>query len=793
MNKNSIWEKYRNPKCKKCGLHKLARTVCLLGKGPTKADIMVINDYPNNSADKEGVPIAGKPSRLLNSMLKRANIDPSICYITNVVHCRAPETRKPTSKEIKTCYQYLEKEIEYVQPKYVLLLGAIPFKAVLKETGITTKHGQLIKKDGISYLPIFHPSYALRFPSKYRTLENDIKKFKRLTEDKLYFSPNLDLTIVNSFDDFNRCGDDLYQADEVSFDLETNTLNPKKKKAKITCLGLGSSSGKQYVIPFNLPGGFDFDIQYQMVDILREILEGKKVIAQNAKFDNKFLRQFYGMRFPVTFDTMLASHLLNENTPNGLKYLVTNLLNGPNYDIDKKTKQGKGDIQKLLKYNGYDVYYTLELYYKLKEMLLKDPVLARIFIKLIMPASDILEDIEHRGIYLNTKKFQEASKILQDQLKDIEEDLSNYKKGVNWNSPQQVAEFLYEDLELKIIETTNTGNPSTAENVLHKLQEEHPSIDKILEYRGVAKQYSTYIKGWKKRLHKGKLHPTYKLHGTVTYRLSCSNPNLQQTPRDPFIRSLIDAPPGWTFVEIDYSQVELRIAAILSGEETMREIFKEGEDIHTKTAQNILNKRSITKEERKQAKAVNFGFLYGMGAPKFRDYAEEKFGVELTLEEAKRYRAKFFSIYNDLPKWHEKQRRIAGTNKQVRTLLGRIRRLPDIESSNFGVRSEAERQAINSPVQSFASDLSLMSMIDIRDKIDPEKVKMVGQVHDAILFNIKDEYLYEEALKIKEIMEHPTLLDYFKINLPIPIIADVTIGPWGSGEELTKSELEERR
>jgi hypothetical protein len=443
-----------------------------------------------------------------------------------------------------------------------------------------------------------------------------------------------------------------------------------------------------------------------------------------------------------------------------------------------------------------------------------------------------------------------------------------------------------------------------------------------MKYRECKQQLSFFIEGWQPGIVNSRLHPSFKLHGTVTGRLSCENPNLQQVPRDPFIRSLLCAPPGWVFVEADLSQIELRIAAELAKEANMLNAFQTGIDLHwatmirsltsdigpnadltIKTAEmycvsiglpanrascevlldvfNANKKRTNTtsliqlcsefwqdkkarsgfrrmgsreqekpkledwlssmakeevpketmralwdysvylsssqgrkpkelekikfsdampvlsligpsiaqkfykewKELRKKAKAVSFGYLYGMWWKKFVIYARDNYGVTVTDKEAQESRELFFELYPDFAPWHTKQKKFARSQGYVRTLTGRMRRLPAASGSRDDMAAqEAQRQAINSPVQSFASDLNLMAALEMDEEFDYKDFRILGTVHDSILMLIKEDKLIKTIKRVKEIMSHPKLMDELGIRLSVPIEAEVTIGAWGAGK-----------
>lgn len=268
--------------------------------------------------------------------------------------------------------------------------------------------------------------------------------------------------------------------------------------------------------------------------------------------------------------------------------------------------------------------------------------------------------------------------------------------------------------------------------------------------------------------------------------------NLQQTPRDPLLRGLFGATPGYDFIEADYSQIELRVVAFISRDPTMISLFQTGQDIHRITAIEVLHRDPKDKEERKKAKAVNFGFVYGMGAPKFQHTAFMKYGLELPVEECVRYRKAFFNKYSGLQPWHNRQRRLVRKYGQVSSPLGRVRHLPDIYSPDEGVRAEAERQAINSPIQSFASDMNLLAMILLGEKFKRLGLDahILGTVHDATLFECPKNQTAQVLPLIKDTMENLPLYQKFGVRLDVPILADLKVGShWADARELKEDEV----
>ena len=794
----------RNENCELCKLCDTTDRVCVMGNGPTNAEIMVIGEAPGAHEERTGKPFQGRAGQLLDSLLQKNGISREDLYVTNVVHCRPPDNRTPTAAEIKACKPYLEKEIKIVSPKYILCLGATAYKAIFGKAGVMEARGTLYKKDGINYFVTIHPAAALRQPKMAPFLEMDIKKFADITRGEVPSEDDIEWTYVDTFEKLEACVSDLNKSKAISFDFETSSLNPVD--GYIYCLGI-SNEDHSWAIPFNYIGSpFPQEAEKKILRLLHKIFLGKKIIAHNGKFDGKWFVTKANVVVDQTFDTMLASHLLDENRLHGLKPLAKMYFNASNYEIKFPIKElsrvpqerirsfipkskDTPDIKTLCRYCAYDTHYTFRNYRKFRKELLSERALLTIYQKLLMPASNMLQEMELDGVYINFDKYKEVTISLEEKTEKLLRKLNKLSEGKvkNWNSTKQVANYLFDDLGLPVLEKTASGAPSTSgESVLPRLVEYHQIVQVLLDYRENIK-LQQFITSWGNSMDISHyMHPTFKLHGTVTGRLSCVEPNLQQVPRDPQLRSLITAPEGWTLIEADYSQAELRVAAMLANEPAMKLAYQTGQDIHTKTASAVMSIpiSDVTSADRKKAKAVNFGFLYGMSAKKFRIYARDKYDVDLTDKEAQRFRDRFFELYPGLPAWHERQRQLARKYKYVRSPLGRKRRLPEVDSDDRGAIAEAERQAINSPVQGFASDMCLYSMVRMHKEFNPSYWRPVGLVHDATLSMVRNDKLHEVAKRIKEIMQDSeTVEKVFNCNLTVPIVADVKVGPWGKGVE----------
>ena len=795
--------------CHDCNLCAFSSPTCIWGAGPSKAKVMVVNSYATEQDEQEGAAVM--PSSLVER-LRAIGLDPEKVYYTNAIKCACPRGTKYKVGDIKKCKQHLDKEIAAVQPTYVLVLGAQALKATV-DGSITELNGVMVEKEGIKYMPSYSPGIVYRDPGKAPFVEKAMNNFKAMMEGSLEGLPELDIRLITNMRELKRAFHHLRDNNylHLSYDIETTGL--VRFEDEVNLFGFGNDQ-VQYIIPLEARYSPLKGARLAQRKLIRTCVNwlnrnAKALVAGNGKFDDLFLKYRFGVKPNITFDVVLASHILNENTPNGVKENAVLECNAPEWDVDKDLKTGKyktrEKYQEYLTYLGYDIYYEYKLYRVFHKKLKQDRALMKLFYHLYMPGIISYETVEEHGVFIYPQQFKKVRKHLESEREAIEKQLLKMAKHeVNWNSPAQIQKLLYEELKLPVIETTESGSPSTSEATLMQLRDKHPIVELILKYRGVNIQISHFIDGWINRMWGRRLFPNFKLHGTVTGRTSCTDPNLQQVPRDPIIRNLVGAPEGWSVVEIDYSQAELRIAAIMSGDETMKRIYQTGGDIHTHTyemitGEKVSDDKYIKKEQRKKAKAVNFGFVYGMGWRKFKIYARDNYGVDLTDKEAEQWRERFFQAYHSLPKWHSKQRRIVQSMGQVRSPIGRLRRLPDIYSTDKSKKAEAERQSINSPVQGFGSDLTILGMSEIMGNaqyydpdyvLDKDKFFVIGTVHDATLFEVRNDYLMEICPRAKHILEHPKALeDVFHFDTDVPIVADVAVGKsWGAGIELHMEE-----
>lgn len=795
-----------------------------------------MGEAPGAEEDHAGRPFIGASGKKLRKEIE-VNKLTDVAYITNVVRCRPPDNRKPNAKEIKACRPYLEAELARLKPEFVVSLGATPTKVLFSgKSKVTQFHGTIvddIKKPYRGFIS-YHPAAFLYDPSKLVDFQQDFIRLKRAMKGETR-APNSPWAYVRrgNLEQFIR---EFTEAPEFGFDVESSGYFMHKPGAYLNALSISLRS-RTWVIPLMNYDPINKRRKYtpwrrgnafpllvkRLVEIQHETQ--KRAIGQNGKFDNLWLLRITGYKFRLSFETMLAHHLLDENAEHDLKSLARTVLDAPEYDLTKEEKTGNVVPRKLYRYCAFDSYYTRRLKKYFLQELRDYPELHRLYFKLVMPVARAMEEIEMVGKTINLPAMEEKALELGSELVALEKKL-NKKAGrkINWNSPQQIVKLLFDELGLESTITTDSGAPSTSEEALFDLRGEHPIADLLVTFREKSKLLSTYIYGFQELMVGNTLYIPYKIHGTVGGRFSS---RFHSIPRDGTIRNLVEAPPGWEFWVADIQQAELRFAAHLSGDLEMRRCFKEGIDIHWRTLMYCLaagyigtedyvdavwetaTKGSIPrgrmswtdaceillamgpdkakainpiwKEGRYRAKALNFGFIYGMHENKFIELAKTDYEWEPSWDEAHSMRQGYFQLYNGLEPWHEREKRLCRIDGFNRTLSGRRRRLPLINSSDKWKRAEAERQAVNIRVQSFIGDYKSMCLVEIHDELDPKHAKIVGEHHDAVLGIVREGYRDEALPVVRRIMKSPKLMETFRIELDIPMESEIQIGPYGKG------------
>lgn len=828
-------EDIRDPACTMCRMSMDADKVCVLGVGKTRAKIMVVGKMPNSK----------KYQQELEAYLKDVGLSPDDMYFSSAIKCRNFE-RDPSNKDVKTCKSYLEAELEIIRPKWVLAMGNEALLALTGHSGIMKYRGKPVTKGRATIIPTISPSSVSRNPGQRSGFIADLQFFANQIKGVKSEEFEPDIKYIDTVDKLKKLERLLRRATTLVYDIESvdpgTEFHPDARMVSIsfTFVYRTKGGGKKLAcvaIPLFHPESPFRRAWRRVLRFLAPTLERIPVhMGHNTKYDARWCRQF-GIQMRTDHDSLLMAHVLDENRQKGLKPQAQSRLGVAPWGIDTRGLINT-PLYEVLEYNAKDTFYTYHISLIMIKELKSKPRQYRLYKKLMMPASEEYVTAERIGVWMDRERLATRTKIAADMRDELERQLMEWVpppgtegwpmvgKGkrqkpaeVNFNASNWARWWLFEYLEFPVLERGKEkddgrpGDPSMAEAVIQNLTEatQHPALLLLAERSKWQKYCSSFLGTYEEQLdERDRIHTTYKLHGTVTGRTSSGKideekvtaqkgkrrrgVNLQQVPRDPFIRGLFGAAPGYAFVEADFSQVELRIAAFCAREKQMLHLYATGVDLHLATAARTTGKplSQVTKEERKKAKPTNFGFLYGMSWAKFIQTAWENYGIKFTPAEAEATRIAFFDAYPDLPKWYARQRRLVREFGRVESPMGRVRHLPDIYSGDRGVQAEAERQAINSPVQAMASDMLLFGMVLIAKRFREEGIDghVIGTVHDACNFEIRDEDLGRALPLIKETLENLPLEETFGVRLDVPIVADLKVGRhWGDAQELTEDDV----
>jgi len=579
--------------------------------------------------------------------------------------------------------------------------------------------------------------------------------------------------------------DKLKQAEVFAFDLETDSLDTLS--ATIVGIAFAVAPGEAAYLPV-AHDYLDAPDQLDRTDVLtklKPLLEDERAakVGQNLKYDRGVLKN-YGIELRgIRFDTMLESYCLNSvGGKHDMDSLSARWLNHKTVTFTEIAGKGKNQLtfnqialEQAAHYAAEDADVTLQLHQQMWPKLEQEAGPKQVFTDIEMPLVTVISRIERNGVLIDQNILARHSQELTTRLSELElkaHELAG--EPVNLSSPKQLQTILFEKQGIKPLKKTPGGAPSTSEEVLEELALDYPLPKVILEYRGLAKLKSTYTDKLPLMINPktGRVHTSYHQAVTATGRLSSTDPNLQNIPvrneEGRRIRQAFIAPEDYVIVSADYSQIELRIMAHLSRDKGLLTAFAEGKDIHRATAAEVfgLPLDSVSSEQRRSAKAINFGLIYGMSA----------FGLARQLniprKEAQKYMDLYFERYPGVLEYMERTRAQAKEQGYVETLDGRRLYLPDIKSSNGARRAGAERAAINAPMQGTAADIIKRAMIAVDEWLRSEKprVRMIMQVHDELVFEVHKDELDAVSKKIHELMENST-------TLAVPLLVEV-----GSGE-----------
>ncbi|MEF1288510.1 DNA polymerase I, partial [Vibrio sp. M260118] len=580
---------------------------------------------------------------------------------------------------------------------------------------------------------------------------------------------------------FNTWLEKLTAAEVFAFDTETDSLD--YMVANLVGLSFATEEGIAAYVPvahdyLDAPEQLDRNwVLEQLKPILEDEAQAK--VGQNLKYDASVLAR-YGIEMKgIKHDTMLASYVYNSvGGKHDMDSLALRFLQHSCISFEQIAGKGKNqltfnqiDLGEASPYAAEDADVTLRLHNRLMSNIEQDDKLKAIYQEIEVPLVPVLSRIERTGVLIDDMKLSTQSQEIAQRLDELEQKAFEIaEQEFNMNSPKQLQAILFEKMGLPVVKKTPSGTPSTNEEVLQELALDYPLPKLILEYRGLAKLKSTYTDKLPKMINPetGRVHTSYHQAVTATGRLSSTDPNLQNIPirneEGRRIRQAFIAERGYKIMAVDYSQIELRIMAHLSGDKALLEAFQQGKDIHAATAAEIMGTtiEQVSSEQRRRAKAVNFGLIYGMSA----------FGLAKQLGiprgEAQDYMNKYFERYPGVMQYMEDTRSAAAEQGYVETIFGRRLHLPEIKSRNGMRRKAAERAAINAPMQGTAADIIKKAMLLVDEWIQAEgdsRVKLLMQVHDELVFEVQESALAEIESKVQQLMEAAAELD-------VPLVAE---------------------
>jgi DNA polymerase-1 len=642
----------------------------------------------------------------------------------------------------------------------------------------------------MSRLTALYPAFGKSF-SKKRTQLSLFTSVEATPQIQMQSQSDLIVHVVNNKESLNQLVRILESAKVISFDTETTSTD--QMRADLVGISLSVEPNEGWYIPVGHQPELGSQLPLdQVIRALMKPMTDARIpkIGHNLKYDFVMLAR-NGLRpTPLTFDTMIAEWLTNPTSHNlGLKNLAWVRLDFRMTEITELIGTGKKQITmdqvpiaKAASYAAMDAIAVIRLLPGLQAELKANSV-SQLFTEIEMPLVDVLADMEMTGITLDIPFLERMSRELQIRMEELENQVYNQVgERFNINSTQQLSNALFNRLKLippDRTRRTDAGNYSTSAEVLESLQGKHPVIDYLMEYRELSKLKSTYLDALPAQVNPktGRIHTSYNQAGSVTGRIASSDPNLQNIPirteLGKQVREAFIAAPGNTLLSVDYSQVELRIAAHMSNDQAMLAAFRADEDIHAATAAAILGKRldQVTKSERRNAKAINFGLLYGMSP-----YGLTRTS-DLTLAEAEDFVEAYFKQFPGVKAYLDNMRHLAAQQGYVETLLGRRRYFPGLKSGgNQATRAREEREAINAPIQGTAADIMKIAMKRVATALTENNLTshMLLQVHDELVFECPEKELRKTAQIVRMMMENA-------YNLIIPLKTEARFGhDWGN-------------
>lgn len=748
-----------------------------------------MGEAPGSAEAVVGLPFVGPSGQMLDRVFKKAGLGSTkIAFVTNALRCKPPYGTPPSTALLEACRGRLLAELEEHPRKMILTLGNSALRAVTgnHKLRITQARGKPLELALGVVLPTLHPAAVMRNPSQYKQMEDDILYALALFQGAEKKSPGEETFLVcDSLKLARRAISALLKSPgPFAVDIETTGLSPRR--ARILAVGVAFETNKTCIFP---------DPFWRELEGFFRNTDPARIVWHNGKFDTAFLR---AAKLPaeVREDTLLLHYALAEEGGHGLKQLSEDFLGAGDYKAVLKpylksfTESFETLPPELLyEYLAKDCDYTLQLYTKLRPRVTALATLRNLYEKILIPASSFIQRLEQTGMPVDLDRLNKVEELLTTEKAELEVALDESLAAL-WNvddyvresgakakpsqfnplSAQQIMWLLFDRLQLPVPRTGRTSNEEFLADWTHI-----PWVGQLLRFRKLSKELKTYVEGIRRKIDDdGRVRSTYLLHATVSGRLSSREPNLQNIPRTGPIKSIFTPRQGRVLLEADYSQAELRVMASLSKDEWLTQVYAEGRDLHSEVAASLFGP-DYTPQERQKAKTYNFGILYGRG----KEAVAEEFGISSSQAQ------------DDIDAWRERMpgaslfldrcREAAVTRQALVSVFGRIRR-PVLLTQENAV--ELQNQFMNFPIQSTASDLTLLAAMQADPELRAAGAKIINLVHDSILVECP-----RNAKTVRKLIE---IIRQAMLDVPcrylgpaVPFAVDFKLGAsWGSMKEL---------
>ena len=778
--------------CLKCTLNQGTEKQVKASANIETAQVLFVGEAPGKEEVEQGIPFVGPAGQKLRQFIRAAGLNEDECAFVNTCRCRpimGQTNRTPNEKEIAYCSRYLEEDLQRFKGRLTVLLGNIPLNAVLGRWKVGSAHGYGFLKDGRHYFVMYHPSYILRDQNKAHDpgyLEDMLKVKAFLDSDH-----KIPYNIVDDHDKTEAMVksilDEAEKRDEgaiLNFDVETSGLDPFSADAKVISMSFTLRDGPTWWVPMNHRESPNLDRHIEIARAVAPLFTHHKVkmIAQNAKFDLKFMRVIYGTESTnLWLDTQLAVFLLTgKSSPQGLHQCAWKYTNYGGWDIDA-SNLAEENLTKIADYNTMDTFVTD----KLAQIYVKNltPEAVKFLTTILSKAVYALVEMECEGVSLD---FGELKRLNDEYTKNactLFNKLSSYpevqtvgtllQKELNFNSVHHLRAILG---ELKLVpekKTKKTGEVSMDEEALESVKDKHPFVSDLLKYRTASKILGTYLIPYSEINTNGIIRGEYLLTRTATGRLACQKPNFQNIPKE--IRPVFRSRKGM-FVEVDYSQMELRVLAMYSGDEVLINAFRNGEDIHEITRMAIFGPNDHLSElarakQRVVAKSVNFGIVYGESGHSLSKQ------LKISQREGDKMVEAWYGKYKGVAAFVAMIKKQIHAKGYVESFFGRRRYFPRELALDKAGWEAYYREGVNAPIQGTASDLLLDAAGRVWNRMRAKRMesRMVMNVHDMVLFDCPEAEIPELLYLIYDEMEH---FSFPWVNVPVKV--DVSIGTnWG--------------